>query len=60
MAITNHEQVGRALKLLGKGLYPYAEREMQRVHGDGWLKSAKASLSDDYKKRDLAEILRED
>ena len=60
MAITNHEQVGRALKLLGKGLYPYIEREMKRVYKEGWLTEAKSSLNDDYKKRDLAKNLRED
>ena len=29
MAITNHERVGKAMELLGAGLAPFVEREVQ-------------------------------
>ncbi len=37
MAISNHERVGRALKLLHEGLYPYFEREMTAAYTERWL-----------------------
>ncbi len=61
MAISNREQIARALTLLGQGLYPYVEKEMQAVHREGWLTAAKTCLRDDpTSKRDIADILRED
>lgn len=61
MAISNHERVGRALTLLGQGLYPYVEREMQAVYGEGWLTTAKSCLPDHQtSKRNPEDILRED
>jgi len=42
MAISNHERVGRALKLLQEGLYPYFEREMIATYTQQWpLRAAK-------------------
>jgi ribonuclease-3 len=61
MAISNHEQVDRALTLLGQGLYPYVEREMQAVYRNRWLTVAKSCLSDDYTlKRGIEKTLREE
>jgi len=37
VAATNHERVGRALTLLGKGLAPFVERECRAKWGDGWV-----------------------
>lgn len=37
MAATNHERVGRALGLLGKGLAPFVEREARAKWGDEWV-----------------------
>lgn len=37
MAVTNHERVGQALKLLAQGLAPFVERECRAKHGDGWV-----------------------
>src|SRR6266511_3779809 len=45
MAQSNRERVGAALELLGRGLRPYFEREMQAAHGKGWLQVAAQSLS---------------
>lgn len=37
MAVTNHERVGKALSLLGKGLAPFVEREARAKWGDEWV-----------------------
>ncbi|MDP9420451.1 MAG: Swt1 family HEPN domain-containing protein [Actinomycetota bacterium] len=37
MAVTNHERVGKALNLLGKGLAPFVEREARAKWGDEWV-----------------------
>ena len=37
MAVTNHERVGRALLLLGKGLAPFVERECKARWGATWV-----------------------
>ncbi len=47
MAISNNERVGRALTILHQGLYPYFEREMQKVHGERWLIVATSCISDE-------------
>jgi hypothetical protein len=47
MAITNHERVGRALDLLNTGLRPFAEREMQSVHGEKWIEAARSAIRED-------------
>lgn len=61
MAISNHEQVGRALTFLRQGLYPYVEREMQAVYGDRWLTAATSVLPYDHTlKRRTEEVMRED
>ncbi|MBE9126393.1 MULTISPECIES: ribonuclease III [unclassified Coleofasciculus] len=61
MAISNHEQVGRALNLLGKGLYPYVEQQMRAIYGNAWLSRAKSCLSEDSTlRRTIEETLRED
>lgn len=61
MAISNHERVGRALKLLQEGLYPFVEREMKAIHGDRWLIPASASLPDNYvRNKNVQAVLQED
>jgi ribonuclease-3 len=61
MTISHHERVSRALNLLGQGLYPYVEQEMQAVHGDRWLTVATSHLPDHQtSKRQVADLLRED
>jgi predicted AAA+ superfamily ATPase len=45
MAISNHERVGRALKLLQSGVYPYLAREMQSAYGDRWATQAETYLN---------------
>ncbi len=61
MAISNHERIGRALKLLQEGLYPYFEREMKTGHGKHWLSAASACLPDSYVKyKDIQAVLQED
>ncbi len=61
MAINNHERVGRALAILGQGLYPYVEREMQAVHKEKWLTIAETCLPDHQtSKRSPQDLLRED
>jgi ribonuclease-3 len=61
MTISNHERVSRALNLLGQGLYPYVEQEMQAVYGDRWLTVATSHLPDHQtSKRKVADLLRED
>jgi predicted AAA+ superfamily ATPase len=47
MAISNHERVGRALKLLHEGLYPYFDREMTDVYTDKWPLRAASMLDKD-------------
>ncbi|TAD76280.1 MAG: ATP-binding protein [Oscillatoriales cyanobacterium] len=47
MALSNHERVGRALKLLHEGLYPYLEREMQATYKAQWLLRAAAFFDKD-------------
>ncbi len=61
MIISNHERVGRALTLLGQGLYPYVEQQMRIIYGNAWLAQAKSCLSEDSTlKRTIEETLRED
>lgn len=62
MIISHHERVSRALNLLGQGLYPYFEQEMQAVHGDHWLTVATSHLPDHQtsKRKKVADLLRED
>ncbi|GHO67438.1 hypothetical protein KSC_063300 [Ktedonobacter sp. SOSP1-52] len=36
MAQSNRDRVDKALAILGKGLKPFIEREMQNVHGERW------------------------
>ncbi|MDB9312538.1 Swt1 family HEPN domain-containing protein [Spirulina sp. CS-785/01] len=64
MAISNHERIGRALKLLHDGLYPYFEREMEAKYTRHWLARV-ASMNDEDSlvvkkklKNDLHEFLR--
>ncbi|XFA72046.1 Swt1 family HEPN domain-containing protein [Thermosynechococcaceae cyanobacterium Okahandja] len=47
MAISNHERVGRALKLLHDGLYPYFEREMTATYTQQWPLRAAAYFNKD-------------
>ncbi len=47
MAISNHERVGRALKLLHEGLYPYFEREMTAAYTQQWPLRAAAYFDKD-------------
>ncbi|EKQ69986.1 putative ATPase (AAA+ superfamily) [Leptolyngbyaceae cyanobacterium JSC-12] len=47
MAISNHERVGRALKLLHEGLYPYFEREMIDAYTHQWPLRAAAYFDKD-------------
>ncbi len=56
MAISNHERVGRALKLLHTGLYPYLEREMQAIYTDQWPLRAVAYFRKDIQK-DVESVL---
>jgi len=44
MALSNHERVGRALKLLHEGLYPFLEREMEAAYTKQWPLRAAAFL----------------
>ncbi|MDT9302491.1 MAG: Swt1 family HEPN domain-containing protein [Limnospira sp. PMC 1286.21] len=65
MAISNHERVTRALRILQEGLYPFVEREMRSHYGDNhWLTAASASLSDSYvnnrSRQPVEKILKED
>jgi len=60
MAISNKERIDKALTILCAALYPYVEQRMQAKYGDSWLDSAKSSLSENYKDRIMAEVLRED
>lgn len=47
MAINNHERVGRALRLLHEGLYPYFEREMESTYTKQWPLRAAAYFNKD-------------
>lgn len=64
MAISNHERVGRALKLLHEGLYPYFEREMEAAYTKQWPLRAAAYFDKDSKtvqnslKTDLYDFLK--
>jgi predicted AAA+ superfamily ATPase len=61
MAISNHERVGRALKLLGQGLYPFIEREMKAQYGDRWVVAATPDVDEDRTlRRSVQEILQDD
>ncbi len=61
MAISNHERVGRGLNLLHQGLYPYVEREMEKVYKEEWLTEAASCLSrEQISRRSPKEILSED
>lgn len=37
MALSNHQRVGAAIGLLGKGLRPFVERELKAKYGKDWL-----------------------
>lgn len=61
MAISNHERVGRALKLLSQGLYPFIEREMKAQYGDRWVVAATPDVDEDRTlRRSVQEILQAD
>lgn len=61
MTISNNERVGKALTLLGQGLYPYVERQMRAIYGNAWLAQAKSCLSEDATlRRTIEETLQED
>ncbi len=42
MAVSNRDRVRKALDLLKEGLAPFAEREMQRKYGAGWMTQVQA------------------
>ncbi len=44
---THSERVATALDLLTKGMSPYVEEKLRKVHGDNWASSARASFRDD-------------
>ena len=58
MAISNHERVGRALKLLHEGLYPYFEREMTATYTAEWAMRASAYFNKDNS--EIPEFLKDD
>ncbi|BAY63707.1 ribonuclease III [Calothrix brevissima NIES-22] len=61
MAISNNDRISRALTVLHQGLYPYFEKEMQKVYGDRWLSVATSSISDEQTfKRNIEDILPDD
>jgi predicted AAA+ superfamily ATPase len=61
MAISNHERVGRALKLLHQGLYPYFEREMKFAHGENWINIAGNLLPENYTRtKTIEEVIKND
>ncbi len=47
MTISNHERVGRALRLLHEGLYPYFERELEATYTKDWPLRAAAYFNKD-------------
>jgi len=47
MSISNHERVGRALKLLHQGLYPFFEREMAAHCSKQWILRVASYLDQD-------------
>lgn len=60
MTTKNYEQIGKALRLLNQGLYPYTERQMQASY-QNWLEKAQDCLTrDDSPRRTIKETLRED
>lgn len=60
MSTQNYEQIGKALRLLNQGLYPYVEHQMQANY-QNWSAKAQACLSrDDSLRRTIEETLRED
>lgn len=62
MTISNHERIGKALTLLGQGLYPYVEQRMGLAYGSTWLNYAKSCLPENstLKQRSTEETLQED
>ncbi len=46
MAISNHERIGTALKLLNNGLAPFVERELEAELGAGWVEEVSSRLRD--------------
>jgi predicted AAA+ superfamily ATPase len=59
MATSNRDRVGKALELLGDGLRPFVEREMQAVHDDAWKAEVERSLREPGKslpKEPLADV----
>ncbi len=46
MALSNHERVGRSLKLLHEGLYPFFMREMETAYTKHWPVRAATYLSE--------------
>lgn len=64
MAPTNHERIGRALKLLHEGLLPYFDREMKAQYGMRWSLRVGSYLDKDSTstekllRQDLSALLR--
>lgn len=60
--INNNERIGRALKLLCQGLYPYVEQQMKNRYADTWKKEANSHLHRDYKTNEdtVTDTLRKD
>src|SRR4051794_22930726 len=46
MAQSNHERVRKALETLKTGLFPFFERELKAVYGDGWEEQVYSRLPD--------------
>lgn len=46
MAISNHERIGTALKLLNSGLAPFVERELEAELGADWIEEISSRLRD--------------
>lgn len=46
MAISNHERIGSALKLLNEGLASFLERELEAELGEDWLAEVSSGLRD--------------
>jgi len=58
MAISNHERVGRALRLLHEGLYPYFEREMESAYTQQWAMRPAAYFNKDS--NEIQALLKDD
>ncbi|MBD2383886.1 ribonuclease III [Cylindrospermum sp. FACHB-282] len=59
--LANHDAIGKCLKLLSQGLYPYVEEKMRLVYGNQWLTQAGQCLSQDTTlKRTTEESLQQD